>query len=259
MPCTPDNAWRRRTPCASSRRRSRSCDGARRGRTPRAAARRCWEHRCRRRSALPPPRAPPPCRRGPVPRRRSPRRASGGHRAPSAPRGAAGCRCGWSGCGPRCAALCVLLVRTLRQRKQDSSTQSFTKCTQSCTEKILDWRCAPGASHKRRSVPREAPFCLLCETLCAHCETLCRTVFLAAADSRQCILTRGKSDRAMLSREWTSLTATSSPAASSASPCAVHTRLGPGLLENAYEHCLCHEFDQNALAYVAAGRAAVEL
>ena len=29
----------------------------------------------------------------------------------------------------------------------------------------------------------------------------------------------------------------------------VHTRLGPGLLENAYEHCLCHEFDQNALAY----------
>ena len=29
----------------------------------------------------------------------------------------------------------------------------------------------------------------------------------------------------------------------------VHTRLGPGLLESAYEHCLCHEFDQNALAY----------
>ena len=29
----------------------------------------------------------------------------------------------------------------------------------------------------------------------------------------------------------------------------VHTRLGPGMLENAYERCLCHEFDQNALAY----------
>jgi GxxExxY protein len=29
----------------------------------------------------------------------------------------------------------------------------------------------------------------------------------------------------------------------------VHTRLGPGLLENAYEHCLCHEFERNALAY----------
>jgi len=29
----------------------------------------------------------------------------------------------------------------------------------------------------------------------------------------------------------------------------VHTRLGPGLLESAYEHCLCHEFERNALAY----------
>jgi GxxExxY protein len=29
----------------------------------------------------------------------------------------------------------------------------------------------------------------------------------------------------------------------------VHTRLGPGLLESAYEHCLCHEFDCNALPY----------
>jgi GxxExxY protein len=29
----------------------------------------------------------------------------------------------------------------------------------------------------------------------------------------------------------------------------VHTHLGPGLLESAYERCLCHEFDQNALAY----------
>ena len=29
----------------------------------------------------------------------------------------------------------------------------------------------------------------------------------------------------------------------------VHTRLGPGLLESAYEHCLCHEFQRNALAY----------
>jgi GxxExxY protein len=29
----------------------------------------------------------------------------------------------------------------------------------------------------------------------------------------------------------------------------VHTRLGPGLLESAYEHCLCHEFDQHALPY----------
>jgi GxxExxY protein len=29
----------------------------------------------------------------------------------------------------------------------------------------------------------------------------------------------------------------------------VHTRLGPGLLESAYERCLCHEFDQNALPY----------
>jgi GxxExxY protein len=29
----------------------------------------------------------------------------------------------------------------------------------------------------------------------------------------------------------------------------VHTRLGPGLLESAYERCLCHEFDRNALPY----------
>ena len=29
----------------------------------------------------------------------------------------------------------------------------------------------------------------------------------------------------------------------------VHTRLGPGLLESAYERCLCHEFDQNAVSY----------
>ena len=29
----------------------------------------------------------------------------------------------------------------------------------------------------------------------------------------------------------------------------VHTRLGPGLLESAYERCLCHEFDRNALDY----------
>lgn len=29
----------------------------------------------------------------------------------------------------------------------------------------------------------------------------------------------------------------------------VHTRLGPGLLESAYEHCLCHEFERNGLAY----------
>ena len=29
----------------------------------------------------------------------------------------------------------------------------------------------------------------------------------------------------------------------------VHTRLGPGLLESAYERCVCHEFDQNALVY----------
>ena len=29
----------------------------------------------------------------------------------------------------------------------------------------------------------------------------------------------------------------------------VHTRLGPGLLETAYERCLCHEFDQHAVSY----------
>jgi GxxExxY protein len=29
----------------------------------------------------------------------------------------------------------------------------------------------------------------------------------------------------------------------------VHTRLGPGLLESAYERCLCHEFDKSALTY----------
>jgi GxxExxY protein len=29
----------------------------------------------------------------------------------------------------------------------------------------------------------------------------------------------------------------------------VHTRLGPGLLESAYERCLCHEFDLNGLPY----------
>jgi GxxExxY protein len=29
----------------------------------------------------------------------------------------------------------------------------------------------------------------------------------------------------------------------------VHSRLGPGLLENAYERCLCHEFVRNALPF----------
>ena len=29
----------------------------------------------------------------------------------------------------------------------------------------------------------------------------------------------------------------------------VHTRLGPGLLESAYERCLCHELDRNALPF----------
>jgi len=34
----------------------------------------------------------------------------------------------------------------------------------------------------------------------------------------------------------------------------VHSRLGPGLLESAYERCLCHEFDQHALPLRASGR-----
>ena len=29
----------------------------------------------------------------------------------------------------------------------------------------------------------------------------------------------------------------------------VHTSLGPGLLENAYERCLCHELDRHDLPY----------
>jgi GxxExxY protein len=29
----------------------------------------------------------------------------------------------------------------------------------------------------------------------------------------------------------------------------VHTRLGPGLLENAYERCLCHEFESQVVPY----------
>jgi len=29
----------------------------------------------------------------------------------------------------------------------------------------------------------------------------------------------------------------------------VHTRFGPGLLESAYERCLCHEFGQHAIPY----------
>src|SRR5271157_1848915 len=29
----------------------------------------------------------------------------------------------------------------------------------------------------------------------------------------------------------------------------VHTRLGPGLLEHAYERCLCHEFERHAVPY----------
>jgi len=31
----------------------------------------------------------------------------------------------------------------------------------------------------------------------------------------------------------------------------VHTNLGPGLLENAYERCLCHEFDRAELPYLS--------
>ena len=30
----------------------------------------------------------------------------------------------------------------------------------------------------------------------------------------------------------------------------VHSGLGPGLLESAYEHCLCHELDKAPLPYV---------
>ena len=29
----------------------------------------------------------------------------------------------------------------------------------------------------------------------------------------------------------------------------VHSGLGPGLLEHAYERCLCHEFERNAVPY----------
>lgn len=29
----------------------------------------------------------------------------------------------------------------------------------------------------------------------------------------------------------------------------VHSRLGPGLLESAYERCLCHEFQQHEIPY----------
>ncbi len=29
----------------------------------------------------------------------------------------------------------------------------------------------------------------------------------------------------------------------------VHTRLGPGLLEHAYERCLCHEFERHAVPF----------
>jgi GxxExxY protein len=31
----------------------------------------------------------------------------------------------------------------------------------------------------------------------------------------------------------------------------VHTRLGPGLLEQAYKHCLCHELDLAGIPYQA--------
>jgi len=31
----------------------------------------------------------------------------------------------------------------------------------------------------------------------------------------------------------------------------VHSSLGPGLLECAYELCLCHEFEQNDVAYAS--------
>ncbi|HME21036.1 MAG TPA: GxxExxY protein [Acetobacteraceae bacterium] len=30
----------------------------------------------------------------------------------------------------------------------------------------------------------------------------------------------------------------------------VHSRLGPGLLENAYERCLCYEFERHAIPHV---------
>ena len=29
----------------------------------------------------------------------------------------------------------------------------------------------------------------------------------------------------------------------------VHSRLGPGLLESAYDRCLCYEFDQHGIVY----------
>ena len=39
----------------------------------------------------------------------------------------------------------------------------------------------------------------------------------------------------------------------------VHTRLGPGLLESAYQHCLCHEFHQNGLTYARQVDPSIEL
>ena len=84
-----------RRPCPACR-RGRSAASADRGRTNRAAARRCCRCRCRRRAASPRPRARPRGRAG-----RS-RPASTGfaarplrRRAASAPPAAAGCRCGW--------------------------------------------------------------------------------------------------------------------------------------------------------------------
>jgi GxxExxY protein len=39
----------------------------------------------------------------------------------------------------------------------------------------------------------------------------------------------------------------------------VHRHLGPGLLESAYEECLCHEMHQNGLSLSAASAAADNL
>ena len=38
----------------------------------------------------------------------------------------------------------------------------------------------------------------------------------------------------------------------------VHSRLGPGLLEHAYERCLCHEFERNAVPYACQVKLPIE-
>jgi GxxExxY protein len=85
---------------------------------------------------------------------------------------------------------------------------------------------------------KRAQKCLLYGNLCALCETLCLITFLTPYQPLPSILQcMDDPDLQALTHRIIGLAMR------------VHTSLGPGLLEHAYERCLCHEFECNKIPY----------